>query len=55
MYAPVEVNRDLVEDVANAFYAATPAQWEEGFSRPIETSQLGKQMAGEEKKRVLEK
>jgi hypothetical protein len=53
MYAPVEVNRDLVEDVANAFYAATPAEWEERFSRL--TSQLGKQMGREGKKRVLEK
>ena len=55
MCAPGGVNRNLVEDVAKGFYAATPAGWEKKLSRLIETSQLRKQMGREGKKRVLEK
>ena len=52
---PVGVNRDLVEDGANGFYAMTPAEWEEKLSFLIENPQLREQMGREGRKRVLEK
>jgi glycosyltransferase involved in cell wall biosynthesis len=52
---PVGVNRDLVEDGANGFYAMTPAEWEEKLSLLIENTQLREQMGREGRKRVLEK
>jgi len=52
---PVGVNRDLVEDGANGFYAMTPAEWEEKLSLLIENPQLREQMGREGRKRVLEK
>jgi glycosyltransferase involved in cell wall biosynthesis len=51
---PVGVNRDLVEDGANGFYAMTPAEWEEKLSLLIENPQLREQMGREGRKRVLE-
>jgi glycosyltransferase involved in cell wall biosynthesis len=52
---PVGVNRDLVEDGANGFYAMTPVEWEEKLSLLIENPQLREQMGREGRKRVLEK
>jgi glycosyltransferase involved in cell wall biosynthesis len=51
---PVGINRDLVEDGANGFYAMTPAEWEEKLSLLIENAQLREQMGREGRKRVLE-
>ena len=52
---PVGVNRDLVEDGANGFYAMTPAEWEEKLSLLIENPQLREEMGREGRRRVLEK
>ena len=52
---PVGVNRDLVEDGANGFYATTPAEWEEKLSLLIENPQLREEMGREGRRRVLEK
>jgi glycosyltransferase involved in cell wall biosynthesis len=52
---PVGVNKDLVEDGANGFYAMTPAEWEEKLSFLIENPQRREQMGREGRKRVLEK
>ncbi len=51
---PVGVNRDLVEDGVNGFYATTPGEWEEKLSILIENAQLREQMGREGRKRVLE-
>ena len=51
---PVGVNRDLVEDGVNGFYAMTPKEWEEKLSLLIENSELREQMGREGRKRVLE-
>jgi glycosyltransferase involved in cell wall biosynthesis len=50
---PVGVNRDLVEDGVNGFYAMTPGEWEERLSLLIENPQLREQMGREGRKRVL--
>ena len=50
---PVGINRDLVENGVNGFYATTRAEWEEKLSRLIEDSQLREQMGREGRKRVL--
>jgi glycosyltransferase involved in cell wall biosynthesis len=52
---PVGVNRDLVEDGLNGFYATTPDEWEGKLSFLIENSELREQMGREGRKRVLEK
>ncbi len=52
---PVGVNRDLVEDGANGYYAMTPAEWEERLAFLIEHPQLREQMGREGRKRVVEK
>jgi glycosyltransferase involved in cell wall biosynthesis len=52
---PVGVNRDLVEDGANGYYATTPSEWEEKLSLLIEHPELREQMGREGRKRVLEK
>jgi glycosyltransferase involved in cell wall biosynthesis len=52
---PVGVNRDLVEDGANGFWATTPQEWEEKISILIEDSLLREKMGKEGRKRVLEK
>jgi glycosyltransferase involved in cell wall biosynthesis len=51
---PVGINRDLVEDGMNGFYAMTPKEWEEKLSLLIENSELREQMGREGRKRVLE-
>jgi glycosyltransferase involved in cell wall biosynthesis len=51
---PVGVNRDLVEDGVNGFYAAAPWEWEEKLSLLIENSELRERMGREGRKRVLE-
>jgi glycosyltransferase involved in cell wall biosynthesis len=52
---PVGVNRDLVEDGANGFWATTPQEWEEKISILIEDSLLREKMGKEGRRRVLEK
>jgi glycosyltransferase involved in cell wall biosynthesis len=50
---PVGVNRDLVEDNVNGFYAMTPEEWEEKLSLLIEDPTLREQMGREGRRRVL--
>jgi glycosyltransferase involved in cell wall biosynthesis len=50
---PVGINKDLVEDGVNGFYAMTPAEWEERLFSLIENSELREQMGREGRKRVL--
>jgi glycosyltransferase involved in cell wall biosynthesis len=50
---PVGVNRDLVEDGVNGFYATAPGEWEEKLSLLVESPQLREQMGHEGRKRVL--
>jgi len=51
---PVGINRDLVEDGVNGFYAMTPDEWEDKLSLLIENSEQREQMGREGRKRVLE-
>jgi glycosyltransferase involved in cell wall biosynthesis len=51
---PVGVNRDLVEDCVNGFYAMTPDEWEEKLSLLIQNPMLREQMGREGRRRVLE-
>jgi len=51
---PVGINRDLVEDGINGFYAMTPEEWEEKISVLIEDPQLRERMGKNGRKRVLE-
>jgi glycosyltransferase involved in cell wall biosynthesis len=51
---PVGINRDLVEDNVNGFYAMTPEEWEEKLSLLIENPTLREQMGREGRRRVLE-
>lgn len=50
---PVGINRDLVEDGVNGFYALTPEEWEEKLSLLIEDSLLRERMGREGRRRVL--
>jgi hypothetical protein len=50
---PVGVNRDLVEDGVNGYYATTPSEWEERLSFLIQHPELREQMGREGRKRVL--
>jgi glycosyltransferase involved in cell wall biosynthesis len=50
---PVGINRDLVEDGVNGFYAKTPEEWEKKLCFLIENSGLREQMGREGRKRVL--
>jgi len=50
---PVGVNRDLVEDGVNGFYAMTPKEWEEKLSLLIKNSELRERMGREGRKRIL--
>jgi glycosyltransferase involved in cell wall biosynthesis len=50
---PVGINKDLVEDGANGFWAKTPKEWEEKLSLLIENPKLREQMGREGRKRVL--
>jgi glycosyltransferase involved in cell wall biosynthesis len=51
---PVGINRDLVEDHVNGFYAKGPEDWEEKLSLLIENPTLREQMGREGRRRVLE-
>lgn len=50
---PVGINRDLVEDGVNGFYAMTPEEWEEKLSHLIENAPSREQMGMEGLQRVL--
>jgi len=50
---PVGINKDLVEDGANGFWAKTPKEWEEKLSLLIKNPRLREQMGREGRKRVL--
>lgn len=50
---PVGINRDLVKDGINGFYAMTPEEWEEKISILIEDSLLRERMGREGRRRVL--
>jgi len=50
---PVGINKDLVEDGTNGFWAMTPEEWEEKLCLLIENPGLREQMGREGKKRVL--
>jgi len=51
---PVGVNRDLVEDGVNGFWAMTPEDWERKLSILIEDAELREKMGREGRRRVLE-
>jgi glycosyltransferase involved in cell wall biosynthesis len=51
---PVGINRDLVEDGANGFWATTDKEWEEKLSILIDHPKLRERMGREGRKRVLE-
>jgi glycosyltransferase involved in cell wall biosynthesis len=51
---PVGINRDLVEDGINGYWAMTPAEWEKKLSVLIENSELRERMGREGRRRVLE-
>jgi glycosyltransferase involved in cell wall biosynthesis len=50
---PVGINKDLVEDGVNGFYAMAPEEWEKRLCLLIENSELREQMGREGRKRVL--
>jgi len=50
---PVGINRDLVEEGVNGFWATTPDEWEEKLSTLIEMPELREQMGREGRRRVL--
>jgi glycosyltransferase involved in cell wall biosynthesis len=50
---PVGINRDLVEDGVNGYYATTPEEWEEKLSRLIGDARLRERMGMEGQRRVL--
>ena len=52
---PVGVNRDLVEDGVNGFWAMTPGDWEERLTELIDNPVLREKMGKEGRKRVLER
>ena len=51
---PVGINKDLVEDGTNGYWAMTPEEWEKKLSILIENSELREQMGREGRRRVLE-
>ena len=51
---PVGINRDLVEDGINGFYAMAEMEWEEKLSILIESASLREKMGREGRKRVVE-
>ena len=51
---PVGINKDLVEDGTNGFWAMTPEEWEEKLSLLIENPGLREQMGREGRRRVLQ-
>ena len=52
---PVGINRDLVEDGVNGFWATTREEWEEKLSVLIENNALRERMGREGRRRVLER
>jgi len=52
---PVGINRDLVEDGVNGFWAKDPRDWVERLSTLIEKADLRKEMGQEGRERVLKK
>lgn len=50
---PIGMNRDIVEDGVNGFWAMTPEDWEEKLSILIENPALRKQMGREGREKVL--
>jgi glycosyltransferase involved in cell wall biosynthesis len=50
---PVGINKELVEDGANGFWAMTPEAWEEKLSLLIENPGLREQMGREGRRRVV--
>jgi len=51
---PVGINKDLVEDGINGYWAMTPAEWEKKLSMLIENSELRERMGREGRRKVLE-
>ncbi len=51
---PVGVNKDLIQDGANGYWAMTPEEWEKKLSLLIENFRLREQMGREGRRRVLE-
>lgn len=51
---PIGINRDLVEERVNGFWATTPEEWEEKLSTLIEMPELREQMGREGRRRVLQ-
>jgi glycosyltransferase involved in cell wall biosynthesis len=51
---PVGINKDLVEDGINGYWAMTPEEWGTKLSLLIENSELREQMGREGRRRVLE-
>ncbi len=52
---PVGVNKDLVEDGVNGYWAMTPEEWEKKLSLLIESFELRERMGREGRRKVLEK
>lgn len=50
---PVGINRDIVEDGVNGFYAMTPEEWEVKLSLLIEDASLREKMGREGREKVL--
>ncbi len=51
---PVGINKDLVKDGINGYWATTPEEWEKKLSMLIENSGLREQMGREGRKKVME-
>jgi len=51
---PVGINKDLVEDGINGYWAMTSEEWEKKLSLLIENSELRERMGREGRRRVLE-
>jgi len=51
---PVGVNRDLIQDGVNGYWAMTPEEWENKLSLLIENFGLREQMGREGRRRVME-
>jgi glycosyltransferase involved in cell wall biosynthesis len=50
---PVGINRDLVEDGVNGFWAKTPEEWEEKISELIDSPPLRERMGREGRRKVI--
>jgi len=51
---PVGINKDLVEDAKNGYWAMTPEEWERKLSLLIENAELRERMGREGRKKVME-